>query len=490
LTSAIARAESTPSGVADPKKISGLVFQLGSPRFKEREDATQQLHELGAPALEALKNAVRSRDPEIRRRAESLTGLILHEVEIRQILKPTMVRLACNNVRVSDAVADLAQKTGFTLDCRPGVRISQERITLDTGDVTFWEAMAKLRAAAGLVERLAPLQEAQSVRVLNRQQGRVQVIASLQNGVSQRAHDSIQLDIGKEPSLPTCYAGAVRIRGLPIENSTPFAGERRPDEVLALLEVSPQPKMGWQRVLDVEVRRAVDDKGQALATVLDIENARAALLGRLPRQRFVVTDDGRRMVADARLVPVRFGRAERVSRALKEVSGVVTAQVLSPLQPIFTVNDILKAQGKAYPGNHGELLKVARITRSPDGSVTMSLQVNETGFGMNQVAVALPRRGPQANFLVNGALLNRAGGNHWGQSDECRLTLADAQGRPFGTSSTQASMALNADGSVTHTIDIVCQRKDGEGDAARLSLSARRNVIVEIPFDLKDVPIR
>jgi hypothetical protein len=69
ITSVLARGESTPS-IPDAKRISGLVSQLGSPRFQEREEAAQQLRGLGANALGALHSAVRNSDPEIRRRAE------------------------------------------------------------------------------------------------------------------------------------------------------------------------------------------------------------------------------------------------------------------------------------------------------------------------------------------------------------------------------------------------------------------------------------
>src|SRR5262245_9454066 len=106
LTTAIARGESTPVR-ADSKQISGLVSQLVSPRFKEREDAAQQLRGLGAGALDALRSAVRNSDPEIRRRAETLSGLIQHQLEAQQVLQPKLVRLSCKDMRLSEAIADL-----------------------------------------------------------------------------------------------------------------------------------------------------------------------------------------------------------------------------------------------------------------------------------------------------------------------------------------------------------------------------------------------
>ncbi|HEV3083972.1 MAG TPA: HEAT repeat domain-containing protein, partial [Gemmataceae bacterium] len=47
-----------------------LIDQLGSERFKDREQAAQELAKLGNSALPALKEAAKSRDPEVRRRAQ------------------------------------------------------------------------------------------------------------------------------------------------------------------------------------------------------------------------------------------------------------------------------------------------------------------------------------------------------------------------------------------------------------------------------------
>jgi uncharacterized protein (TIGR03067 family) len=57
-------------------EIDKLVRQLGSPKFDEREAAAGRLEALGEPALEALRKALRSEDPEVRRRARGLVDAI------------------------------------------------------------------------------------------------------------------------------------------------------------------------------------------------------------------------------------------------------------------------------------------------------------------------------------------------------------------------------------------------------------------------------
>jgi hypothetical protein len=52
--------------------IKSLVNQLGSKRFKEREEAARELSQLGRAALPSLQEAALSPDAELRRRAQQL----------------------------------------------------------------------------------------------------------------------------------------------------------------------------------------------------------------------------------------------------------------------------------------------------------------------------------------------------------------------------------------------------------------------------------
>jgi len=72
--------ESNISGSAAPAKseqeIKCLIDRLGSNRFEEREQASQELLRLGKSALYRLKEAMKSPDAEVRRRAQQLVERI------------------------------------------------------------------------------------------------------------------------------------------------------------------------------------------------------------------------------------------------------------------------------------------------------------------------------------------------------------------------------------------------------------------------------
>jgi hypothetical protein len=54
------------------KEMKRWIDQLGSARFKDREQATHELSKLGKSALPSLKEATNSPDAEVRRRAQQL----------------------------------------------------------------------------------------------------------------------------------------------------------------------------------------------------------------------------------------------------------------------------------------------------------------------------------------------------------------------------------------------------------------------------------
>ena len=72
---AAARAEEPKSG-ATGKDMKHLIDQLGSERFEDREQATHLLSKLGKSALPGLKEATKTSDAEVRRRAQQLVEQI------------------------------------------------------------------------------------------------------------------------------------------------------------------------------------------------------------------------------------------------------------------------------------------------------------------------------------------------------------------------------------------------------------------------------
>jgi hypothetical protein len=79
---------------AQPPDIAGLIQQLGSRRFKEREAASKVLDRVGEPALEPLRRAAKDdADAEVRRRAQALVERLERrrtQEQVRRIINSTL----------------------------------------------------------------------------------------------------------------------------------------------------------------------------------------------------------------------------------------------------------------------------------------------------------------------------------------------------------------------------------------------------------------
>ena len=73
------------------KEIKRLIGQLGSERFEDRQQATQELSKFGETALPSLKEAAQSADAEVRRRAQQLIAVLEPRSPPAQVqLKPAV----------------------------------------------------------------------------------------------------------------------------------------------------------------------------------------------------------------------------------------------------------------------------------------------------------------------------------------------------------------------------------------------------------------
>jgi outer membrane biosynthesis protein TonB len=137
----------------DPAQIDKLIEQLGSGHFQEREAATKALDAIGAPALEKLRAAAQGDDAEIKRRATDLVKRIEKRAQLSRILTPKRVHLVYKDTPLKEALEDLKKKSGYDLSLHdPEKKLADRKVTVDTGDVTFWEAFDKFCDAAGLMQ--------------------------------------------------------------------------------------------------------------------------------------------------------------------------------------------------------------------------------------------------------------------------------------------------------------------------------------------------
>ena len=481
---------------ADAAVVAKLLAQLGSERYQDREEAFKELDALGPTALEALRTAVTSRDEETRRRAVELVLLIEKRRECAQLTQPKMVHLAFTDTPVTQAVQDLARKTGFQIQIEGDqTKLANRKITLDTGEVPFWQAVDEFCQKAGLVERGSGAVVGNAdVEMNGRRMGRFgkRVIYDGMYGGPQPEMGLVFLD-GKPSAMPTYYGGALRVRLLP--RAAPAANAPQNDTeagTLLTIEVSPEPKMGLQSILSVRIDSVVDEKGNELKTPLPYINASQGGgdfdvmmggMGGAMAWNTAYPDGMGQNNGLSKQAPIRL-RCEGVKK-LKEIHGHIAAEILTPMQPLMTMEDILNASNKTVAGKDGGSLKVSQVEREEKGNkgqVTLQVVVERPPLPQAEARAARMRMMWGGPMPVQDQLndVNTVGRT---------LSLVDEKGQAFKLVAVETKALDNEPGG-TVEYRLTFQPPAAAARPAKLVYLGQREATIDVPFVLKDVPIQ
>jgi hypothetical protein len=415
---------------AQSDDIDRLVQQLSSSKYAERIAAMKALEEKGAAALPALGKAVENGELELQHRA----ALVIERIEIRLAVAPvlagTKIRLVYKDEPVLRAVEDLWEKFGFKVDVDGDrVPLHNRKITLDTGEVTFWEALTQFCLAAGLTERPAPANQPPGPRIVA---VRLALIA------------------GKIDLTGTTLAGPVRLKVLQPGNH----------KAAFLLEVSAEPRMPWQGVRGLRISKIVDQKGLLLPLP---DPYKTPPFDRSPEERLLYTGN----VFAPELLPVLLPAAIKPGTKLKEIHGTLTADV-QVLRKFAVIKNAAVVKGKTFRvGNVDDALKVLNIQRETD-RLHMQLRID----------------GPLAASLAQ-ERFPKIGGPRNLRS--ISFALLDTKGKPWQLSDQGPRVGSEDDGNIFALVDVTFQRNAKQDEPALLVVNGAVTVQVEIPFVLRNV---
>jgi hypothetical protein len=508
---ALARPGDAP---ADPaaERFQRLIARLGSEHFREREAAGRELDALGEAALDALRHAARTGDPETRRRAADLVERIQQRLLTARILTPTLVQLDYKDTLLTEAVADLARRTGLSLTLNDPARFKGRTITVATGKVSAWEALEQFCRKADLHEwdgflslngvRTPTVPAAPPVPVggflpIQGLQGRVVIRGGRTAQATSAPGNHVVLLDGPGDALPTHHAGAVRVRVLP--PGTPFPVAATGDDMLLPLQVSAELRLHCPGALDLRVERAIDDQGQALAATA----ARPAPAGEV--QEWVVMANGALIPGPAAArggpIGVRLRRGEKPAKALRELAGVVSAQVRFA-DTVAVVDGPAASVGKVIPGEHGITLTLSALERTPRDEIKLTvglqlpteIQVARPPAGVAALPGLLPGMPvPAQNGVVIQQIVVAQGGGAAsgpaGGTDYQGLSLEDAQGRRLTVVRGTHEVKFLTPQTYACQITAVFRPTAAGAEPARLVLTAMLPATIEVPFTLKDVPL-
>jgi hypothetical protein len=381
---------------------------------------------------------------------------------------------------LGQAVVEFAAKSQrhVILD-KAAVKNPDRTVTLDTGEIPYWEAVEAFYRTAGLVEDEEPFAapppgsgHGPGSRVLRRLPT---------PGVT----SSIRL-IDGEPG-PMVVDRAIRVRSL----RAGFGQNKYDDikgEVTFHLDIDPAPGLVVREILGIEVRKAVADDGRPLVAAYP---APPPMTGFALDEQLVVRQ---LMIANSNLMIEGLPEisAEAVTlktgglrpKKLSELQGLVIARVIAPPEPLVTVDRLLRPGAREATAN-GVTVQVKDVGTGPgDRIVVQARVVTRADASADVVAVPVQMKGRVRQFIR----INRGPRSVGGQLPD--LKVRDASGVPVRGLSAQVTN-ISLDGTtIAEDVKLSFDKPAGLGDdALNLVLMGKRPVVVEMPFTLKDVPL-
>ena len=509
----MASGEPPPAPAPLKSPAAKLIDQLASDDFAEREAASKGLADLGPAALDEIRTACASPDPEVASRARDLAARITRRLDNEKNLAPTVVELTAVDTPLDTVLALLSKQSGYQV-VLGGLKVDElaaKKVTLKTGKVSFWEAVRAVNDAAGLQiasvggftaigsmpysYRSSQPASADRARQLGADRpplpGGPGPIAKPIEEFKRSAfavrtaplpNESVVLE-ARDPNKPRPWAayGAVCVEAFPLP--TPPQGE---DAAWSLVQVWPEPKVTWRETRGVSVRRADDDHAQALRNVPVFPPGQTINRGvRMANGNVLILNEGglepRHSVPthnlNIRQAAVKFKAAEKPSASLAAFAGSVFGVIRSPLEPL-AVADLEAGKAVTAESPAGVSLK-ATLSRGENSSDTF-VEV-DLAYPQQLVEFARPTDPLPGTKAAAGVSNNTVYG----------LRATDAEGN---------TMALVPHGPVTHRIapgrtgfgfKFLVRPVLGKpsGDPKAVTFWGTTGRAVEVPFDLRGAPL-
>lgn len=483
-------------------QIETRIAQLSNTRYSVRELGARELIRIGEPALGTLQAALSSPDMEVRQRVEAIIKTINFRKRNSELIKAPTLRLNYVNKPLGDALADVSRQAKMAFDLDPkSNKNPKELITLDTGDVPYWQAIEKFLAVAGLVEKPT----SNSVMAPGPISTSTQQIQLWSNAPRPEppADPRIHLVEGK-PVFAADTSSILRVKALS-KGASGNTLTKGSNEIKLILDVTPVPSVSWEGLVNIDVHHAIDERGIQLAQshlhnddttsefvwnsgmpqqavrVLGGPNGRVLVQGRMN----IVGYYGASPPSGAlnpRHVPVTLFTHESTSKTLKELKGIITARVLTQPQPLLTIDNLREAPVKE-PLKANDLT-VCILDRKKEMNGTVQMRILLQSAVVNEMLAFPLRRGGLARPFVQ----FEAGVNSI--DDQPQLTIRNPKGEliPSATANL-VEQSFNGTIQSSEYLVILPENKGKGSEDAKLVLVGRKSVFVEVPFSLKNVPL-
>jgi hypothetical protein len=251
---------------------------------------------------------------------------------------------------------------------------------------------------------------------------------------------------------------------------------------MLVLELAAEPGFGWLGVHCVRVEKALDDRGQLLGQPLVYLGEKNNSEGMDLDQSWIFDSWMAAENLGGQRVPLWLRLGRHPARCLAELKGEAMVRLLTPLQPVATIANVLRATGQTFRADDGTLLKITEIKPEGEGRLKIGLDLDDL---MPPDGPIFPRR-KWRNFSHGFGL----GGPEDGSGGLGQFfCLLDSQGHLVRMAGLE-NRSDNLGGGEGVRLGLIFQAAPGQAEPDRLILQGRRSLVLDVPFSLRQVPLR
>jgi hypothetical protein len=461
-------------GLGDRPDAAGLVDQLGSGRYAQREAAAAALEKLGGEALPALREALASRDPEVRSRA----AVLIEKIDSELLTRPTLIKLDFNDVTLSEIAQKLSAESGVSILLEPVNHPMWKNRKLNLQEpvpVSFWKAIDLLSQAGGLVPNpAAQMGDMGRSPVLRLYSGVTAQVPTSDSGPFRVSLSSVHhhrdLMLSQTPTMrpPLVVAPLPEQFKRKMEQQGPVPPPPVPvqrianDQFYAQMQVMVEPRLMLNNSHELKLTEAVDDLGQSLLQPSAPGQAQrsSAYFGYSPGGMLQL--------------PIYLKYPEQPGKVIKKLKGVLPVTVSARKPDPLVVP--LKTESLDKP------------FRNADAQVTVHEVKTDAANQRSTVTLTLRLLGQPGDASAEGGLGPAfAVGPRMAQLGQNQIEIVDAKGNTLhGFTSTQTSTRAQAD-EIRFTVTLMPLPEAGVPTELRYYGLTRATA--DVPFEFTDIPM-
>ena len=449
-----------------PEGPAALVEQLGSPRYAQRQEATEALEKLGREALPALRSGRESKDPEVRQRVVAL----IEKIENALMVHPTMVALDFRDRPLPEVVRELSARSGMPMALVPENNAiwQTRRVSLVEGrPVPFWTALDQLCRAGGLSHTIA---------FQNPGQGGRGSVVQLHHGGAARSAPAPTSDNGPfrvviqgihyQRDLRFGQGGAMFMPNGPIVGGQgggfgiPAGASRGVSEQFYIdMQVMAEPRMAVSQTGLLKIAEATDDQDRSLLIP-------TAPNGRIQNSGYYGFSNGMMSVQ----LQAHLKYPEKPGKSIRKLKGALPVTVSARKDEPLVVT-LAGAKGETFRNDDVALTVQDVKTEAQFNRTVIEMTIRPLTTPSNTAGL---NPGPAGAFIFAGT-----------NSPQNQIEIVDAQDRPY-----QQWFPSQTHGDDQETrVTLMLMPSENVGPPAKLRYFEMSKAQTEIPFEFTDVPM-